>query len=121
MAHVDRLVPAEEPLYAVFPPDPGVRFYAPRALQPLRPRRLDAGGYLLLWEDEWRRLRDANGRPLEVLAVSAARQSRRGQLSVAVAPRGPLAWKRDPDGKGGAAVPPTGPSAGSELRAAPGD
>ena len=116
MARVDRLVPADGVLYAVMPPDPGVRFYAPRALAPLQPRKLD-GGYLLLWEDEWRRLRDANGRPLEVLAVSEARQSRRGQLSLILAPHGPLAWQPEP----GDAPPGRESSADAELRAAPDD
>jgi 4-amino-4-deoxy-L-arabinose transferase-like glycosyltransferase len=118
MARVDRLVPADDVLHAVAPPDPGVRFYAPRPLEALVPRKLAAGGYLLLWEDEWRRLRDANGRPLEVLAVSETRQSRRGQLSLVFAARGPLAWSsapRTPAPEAPGAAPPSG----SELRATP--
>jgi 4-amino-4-deoxy-L-arabinose transferase-like glycosyltransferase len=115
MARVDRLVPAEAVLYAVMPPDPGVRFYAPRALAPLKPRTLDGGGYLLLWEDEWRRLRDANDRPLDVLAVSDARQSRHGQLALVIAPRGALAWTREPED-----APRAGdPSDDVELRTTP--
>jgi 4-amino-4-deoxy-L-arabinose transferase-like glycosyltransferase len=112
MARVDRFVPAGDVLHAVAPPDPGVRFYAPRPLEALAPRRLAAGGYLLLWEDEWRRLRDPSGRPPEVVAVSQTRQSRRGPLLLAFAARGPLAW-------GVAADMEATPSPALGLRAAP--
>jgi 4-amino-4-deoxy-L-arabinose transferase-like glycosyltransferase len=89
MARVDALVPADATLHAFFPPDPGVRFYARR---PLRrwPARGVAGGWLLLWQDDWERLRDDGGRPLPVVAVSDARQPRRGHLALVRAPAGPL-------------------------------
>ena len=96
-ALVSRELPAEAPLYALFPPDPGLRFYAPRTLAPWPPRGAARGGYLLLWEDEWRRLRDAAGRPLGVLAVSEANQPGRGHLALVVAPAGPLVPARDGD------------------------
>jgi hypothetical protein len=92
MARVDRFVPGDEVLYAVAPADPGVRFYAPRPLAALAPKKLAAGGYILLWEDEWRRLREPSGRLLDVVAVSETRQSRRGPMVLAFAARGPLAW-----------------------------
>ncbi|TMA54351.1 MAG: hypothetical protein E6J75_14030, partial [Deltaproteobacteria bacterium] len=57
MGRVDRVVPAGAPLYAFFPPDPALRFYAP-----------------------WRRYRDATGRPLRPLAASRAEQPGRGHL-----------------------------------------
>jgi len=90
MATVGRTVPEDARLYAFFPPDPGLRFYAPRDLQPWPTDGRVAGGYLLLWEDEWQRLRDPGGRPLEVLSVSAARVPRRGHLALVTAPQGPL-------------------------------
>src|SRR6185295_6016934 len=47
LADVDRLVPPDAPLYAryspEFPPDPGLRFYAPRPLRPWPAKGL-AGG-----------------------------------------------------------------------------
>ncbi|HJQ82768.1 MAG TPA: hypothetical protein VKA21_01735, partial [Candidatus Binatia bacterium] len=88
-AIVGRTVPATGELYAVFPVDPGLRFYAPPSLRRW-PDGGAAGGYLLLWEDEWRRLRDPSGRPLDVLAVSAVRPGRRGHLALVKAPRGAL-------------------------------
>jgi hypothetical protein len=106
LAEVDRRVPAGEPLLASFPPDPGLRFYAPRPLVRWRARDAGDGGHLLLWEDEWRPLRDRDGRPLRVLAVSDARQPSRGHLALVVAPRGPL--RR--------ATPPAEPPAPPGLR-----
>jgi 4-amino-4-deoxy-L-arabinose transferase-like glycosyltransferase len=90
LAEVGRRVPAAEPLLVSFPPDPGLRFYAPRPLVRWRPRDGGDGGHLLLWEDEWRPLRDAHGEPLRVLAVSDAHQPSRGHLALVVAPRGPV-------------------------------
>ena len=112
MARVDRFVPANDVLYAVAPPDPGVRFYAPRSLEALVPKKLDAGGYVLVWEDEWRRLRDPSGHLLEVVAVSETSQSRRGPMVLAFAARGPLAW-------GTAAEPEEAHASPPGLRAAP--
>jgi 4-amino-4-deoxy-L-arabinose transferase-like glycosyltransferase len=75
MDQVARLVPPEAALYASFPPDPELRFYAPR---PLRrwPARGGSPHHVLLWEDEWRRLRDAP----QPVAASAVRRPTRGRL-----------------------------------------
>ncbi|HLK11692.1 MAG TPA: glycosyltransferase family 39 protein [Candidatus Binatia bacterium] len=76
MAEVARLVPPDAPLYASFPPDPELRFYAPR---PLWHWPADGGATarrVLLWEDEWRRLAD----PPAPLAASAVRRPARGRL-----------------------------------------
>jgi hypothetical protein len=91
LAKVKRMVPPDTPLYALFPPDPGLRFYAPRTLRAWPAEGGLPGSYLLLWEDEWQRLRDGSGRPLPVLAVSDARRTGRGQLALVSTPRGPLA------------------------------
>ena len=106
LLHVHEIVPADAPLYALFPPDPGLRFYAGPALQRWPSRGAPADGYLLLWEDEWRRLRDPAGQPLPVLAVSDARQTGRGHLALVAAPHGPLT----------AAAESTGPPAPLGLR-----
>jgi 4-amino-4-deoxy-L-arabinose transferase-like glycosyltransferase len=90
LVHVREIVPPDAPLYALFPPDPGLRFYAGPALQRWPSRGAPADGYLLLWEDDWRRFRDSGGRPLSVLAVSDARQGVRGHLALVAAPQGPL-------------------------------
>ncbi|HUE31149.1 MAG TPA: hypothetical protein VMR79_09740, partial [Verrucomicrobiae bacterium] len=71
-------------------PDPGLRFYAPRTLRAWPHQGAAAGAALLLWEDEWQRLRDPSGRTLTVLAVSAARQAGRGRLALVAAPVGRL-------------------------------
>lgn len=89
LAGVGRTLPPDAPLYALFPPDPGVRFYAPRPLERRSPTN-PPGGRLLLWEDEWRQLRDREGRPLTVLAVSDARQPKRGRLALVEGVAGPL-------------------------------
>ncbi len=87
MTRVDGLVPPDAVLHAFFTPDAGLRFYAPR---PLRPWGAQNRGpaYLLLWEDERQRWRDASGAPLAPLAVSEARHSRRGPLTLVVVPEG---------------------------------
>jgi 4-amino-4-deoxy-L-arabinose transferase-like glycosyltransferase len=90
MVTVDRLVPPGAVLATSFPPDPGLRFYAPRELVQFQTKAADGPRRVLLWEDEWRRLRDARGDALPVLAVSDARQSRRGSLALVVAPPGDL-------------------------------
>src|SRR5207249_1467371 len=77
-----------------------------------------AASPLLLWEDGWQRLRDQSGPTLTVLAVSAARQARRGRLALVAAPVGPLV--RAPD----TAVPPplavrTGSRSRSRWRSPP--
>jgi len=89
-AVVRRTVPADAAMYAFFPPDPGLRFYAPPTLRPWPAAGAAPGGYLLLWEDEWRRARDADDRPLPVLAVSDASQPGRGHLALVAVPRGRL-------------------------------
>ena len=86
---VSRMVPDDGRLYAFFPPDPGLRFYAPSTLSPWPAGGAD-GGHLLLWEDERDRLRGPGGQALPVLAVSDARQAGRGHLSLVAAPRGAL-------------------------------
>jgi 4-amino-4-deoxy-L-arabinose transferase-like glycosyltransferase len=93
LAHVGTIVPPDATLRARFPPDPAVRFYAPRELQPW-PDAGGTGGYALLWEDEWRALRDARGEPLPVVAVSDARRTRRGHLALVRVPAGPVAPAR---------------------------
>ena len=100
LADVSRSVPPGAPLYALYPPDPGLRFYAPAALREWPHQGAAAGAPLLLWENEWQRLRDPDGQALTVLAVSAARQSGHGRLALIAAPGGPLVPAPD------AAVPP---------------
>jgi 4-amino-4-deoxy-L-arabinose transferase-like glycosyltransferase len=85
MARVDGLVPRDATLYAFFTPDAGLRFYAPRPLEPWRAQSRGPA-YLLLWEDERQRWRDPQGKPLEALAVSGAQQSGRGPLTLVVVP-----------------------------------
>ena len=85
MARVDALVPADATLYAFFTPDAGLRFYAPRPLEPWRAQSRGPA-YLLLWEDERKRWRDPQGKALEPLTVSEAEQSRRGPLTLVVVP-----------------------------------
>jgi hypothetical protein len=87
LAHVGTNVPPGAPLRARFPPDPALRFYAPRDLMPWPDDRA-AGGYVLLWEDEWRGIRDARGEPLEVVAVSDSTRARSGHLTLVRAPAG---------------------------------
>jgi len=100
LADVSRSVAPGAPLYALYPPDPGLRFYAPAALRAWPHQGAAAGAPLLLWEDEWQRLRDPDGQALTVLAVSAARQAGHGRLALVAAPGGPLVPAPD------AAVPP---------------
>jgi 4-amino-4-deoxy-L-arabinose transferase-like glycosyltransferase len=90
MTAVDRLVPRNAALATRFPADPGLRFYAPRPLVRLELESTAPLRYLLLWEDEWRVLRDERDQALAVLAVSEGRQSRRGSLALVVAPAGRL-------------------------------
>jgi 4-amino-4-deoxy-L-arabinose transferase-like glycosyltransferase len=85
---VDRYVPPDAVLDASFPPDPGLRFYAPRPLARLRPDAPPVSPYALLWEDEWKRWRDDRGESLRPLAVSAAQQAGRGHLALVLIPPG---------------------------------
>ena len=85
MAHVADVVPSDAPLYAFFTPDAGLRFYAPRRLEAWRATSRGPA-YLLLWEDERTRLRDENGKALEPLAVSEARDASRGPLNLVLVP-----------------------------------
>jgi len=89
-ARLANLVTPDATLYALFPPDPGLRFYAPRPLHAWPPEGASADASLVLWEDEWLRLRDGAGQPLPVLAVSEARQPPRGHLALVAPPHGPL-------------------------------
>jgi hypothetical protein len=90
MTTVDRMVPPDAVLATSFPPDPGLRFYAPRELVQFQTKAADEPRRALLWQDEWSRLRDARGDALPVLAVSEAQQSSRGSLALVVAPPGDL-------------------------------
>jgi 4-amino-4-deoxy-L-arabinose transferase-like glycosyltransferase len=85
MVRVADVVPPDAPLYAFFTPDAGLRFYAPRRLEPWRATSRGPA-YLLLWEDERLRWRDEQGKPLEPLAVSEARQASRGPLNLVLVP-----------------------------------
>jgi len=87
MAQVDGLVPSGTTLYAFFTPDAGLRFYAPRQLEPWSAQSRGPA-YLLLWEDERKRWRDPQGKPLEPLAVSEAKQASRGPLTLVRVPEG---------------------------------
>jgi 4-amino-4-deoxy-L-arabinose transferase-like glycosyltransferase len=86
LARVDVLVPPDAPLYARFPPDPGVRFYAPRELRPWPAPDGARPAHLLLWEDEWATL---GGTPAP-LERSEAAQARRGRLVLVVLPAAPV-------------------------------
>ncbi len=90
LTHVRTVVPPAATLYARFPADPGLRFYAGRDLRPWPRGGLATDGHLLLWEDEWRALRTPAGEPLRVVAVSDARQAGRGHLALVIVPPGPL-------------------------------
>ena len=90
MPVVAGLVPSDEPLYAYFPVDPSVRFYAPRAVVNWKTRPADRDVYLLAWEREVAAL-PAQARPLvEQLAISDARHGRRGALVLVHVPSGVL-------------------------------
>lgn len=80
-------LPVDAVLHASFPPDPGLRFYAPRPLARWPGGDPKGTRYVLLWDDEWQRL---GIRPeLTVLAISTTTQRSRGRLRlVRVAPRG---------------------------------
>ena len=108
MQRVDGLVPPDAVLHAFFPPDPGLRFYAPREVRRVRDGAPETARYLLLWEDEWREWRDADGRPLRALAVSEAEPSSRGALALVLAPPGALrrGTAPPPAGEPGLRVPP---------------
>ena len=90
MARVDRWVPESGALYAFYPPDPGLRFYAPRPLQRWPAAGLSEESHLLLWEDQWQRLRGSDGAPLVPLAVSEGRQGGHGHLVLVAPPPGRL-------------------------------
>jgi 4-amino-4-deoxy-L-arabinose transferase-like glycosyltransferase len=77
LAHVATVAPVDRPLYARFPPDPGLRFYAPRHLRPW-PTPDPPPRHVLLWEDDWSRLETPSR--LRVIAKSDAVQGRRGRL-----------------------------------------
>jgi 4-amino-4-deoxy-L-arabinose transferase-like glycosyltransferase len=87
-AEVAQRVPPDAVLHAVFPVDPGFRFYAPRPLRRWRATDELSGGYLLVWDDERARVRDTTGRPLAALAVSALEHPHRGHLALVEVPAG---------------------------------
>lgn len=91
MARVDALASREAVLYAFLPVDPGLRFYAPRAVLQWPAEGTAGGGALLLvWEDEWQRLRGAGGAPLTPILVSEPAQKSRGHLVLVSPPPGRL-------------------------------
>jgi len=94
MPIVAGFVPADEPLYAYFPVDPSVRFYAPRAVVNWKMRPADRDVYLLAWEREVAVLPEAARPQLEQLAVSEARHGSRGSLVLVRVPRGALPPRR---------------------------
>ncbi|HWP64286.1 MAG TPA: hypothetical protein VNO26_00040 [Candidatus Limnocylindria bacterium] len=100
MPVVARLVPPGEPLYAYFPVEPSVRFYAPRAVADWRTRPADRDVYFLAWEREVAALPAAARPALEQLAASEARYGRRGALVLLRVPRGVLPPRRAAAQKG---------------------
>ena len=90
LAHVGGVVVAGEPLYTRAPIDPGLRYYATPGVTRW-PAGHTAGGLLLVWEDEWRRLRDSEGNPLRVITVSETRRGSRGHLALVRVPLGAIA------------------------------
>lgn len=88
MQRIDRVLPKDTTLYAFFPPDPGLRYYAPRPLAALSTSDPTTSRHLLVWQDEWRRWRDAAGNILPPIAVSDAREGRRGNLALVLLPPG---------------------------------
>jgi hypothetical protein len=114
LAHVGSIIPPGTPLHARFPPDPALRFYAPSELLPWPDERA-AGAYVLLWEDEWRGIRNDRGEPLEVVAVSDSTRPRSGHLALVRAPQGRVqAAAREP-----ATMPPPATDAAPGLRNTP--
>lgn len=90
MQHVAQVVPEHESLHAFYPPDPGLRFYASRPLRAWPRGGPSKPGYLVVWEDEWRTLRNVDGSALPLLAVSTAEQPGRGHLALVATVPGPL-------------------------------
>jgi hypothetical protein len=81
MVRVDRDVPADAVLYVFKPVDPGLRFYAPRALEAWSVgAEVPGTRWVLMWEDEAARWRTVDGAPLRPVDVSLARDDRRGAL-----------------------------------------
>jgi len=87
---LDTLLPPDEPLYAYFPVDASVRFYAPRPLANWRTRPGDRDVYLLAWEREVRSLPAAKRARLERLATSETQRGSRGALVLLRVPHGVL-------------------------------
>ena len=109
MVQVAAIVPASEAVHAIYPPDPGLRFYAPRPLQPWPREGVPRPAYLLVWEDEWRTFADGTGEALRPVAVSEAQQPGRGHLVLVSTPGGPLRRVSPPasDRPPGLRAPPT--------------
>jgi len=87
-------LPPGEPLYAYFPVDPSVRFYAPRPVVNWKERPADRDVYLLAWEREVDALPVAARPMVERLAVSDAQHGSRGALVLLRVPRGVLPPRR---------------------------
>jgi len=98
LTRVGELVAPDASLYTRFPADPGLRFYSPRPLAPWSASGLAGPADLLLWEDEWRRLRTPGGSPLPVVAASDAAQPAHGHLLLVAAPSGGLVVVATPAG-----------------------
>jgi 4-amino-4-deoxy-L-arabinose transferase-like glycosyltransferase len=109
MQRIDRVLPADATLYAFFPPDPGLRYYAPRPLAALSTSDPAASRHLLVWQDEWRRWRDAAGNVMPPVAVSDAREGRRGNLALVLLPPGKPVQAPETNPEESPAVPQLGP------------
>jgi hypothetical protein len=90
---VDPLVPRDAPLFAFFPVDPAVRFYAPRPVERWQARPDDADAYLLLWERELAGMSGSDAAPIERVAASGRNHGRRGQLILLRVPPGAMPKK----------------------------
>jgi 4-amino-4-deoxy-L-arabinose transferase-like glycosyltransferase len=105
MQRIDGLVPTDVTLYAFFPPDPGLRYYAPRPLRSLPDSDASTSRHVLLWQDEWRRWRAPDGTTLPPIAVSEAREGRRGNLALVLVPPGKMMQAPEPKKRDAPATP----------------
>jgi hypothetical protein len=93
MQAIDPLVPREAPLFAFFPVDPSLRFYAPRPVERWQTRPQDADAYMLLWERELKGMPAWQASPIERVAASGRNHGRRGQLILLRVPPGAVPKK----------------------------
>jgi hypothetical protein len=93
MQAIDPLVPRDAPLFAFFPVDPSLRFYAPRPVERWQARPDDADAYMLLWERELPGVSGADRPPIERIAASGRNHGRRGQLILLRVPPGTVPKK----------------------------